>query len=131
MKKTKYRQSEPIGLRIDPNLKQLLVQEANAQGVSPTSCARQILAQSLNYNVSLPAQTSPRRHPRKPVSSDLQKAVAFLACIQDVRSELRAISRSLRQNQAPWSQKLAAILALKQVNITLSRLQHSLIGTKE
>ncbi|GAA6159168.1 hypothetical protein NBRC116589_13420 [Ruegeria sp. HU-ET01832] len=131
MKKTKCRQSEPIGLRIDPMLKQLLIQEANAQGVSPTSCARQILAEGLNYNVNLPAQASPKRHPKKAVSADLHRAVAFLACMQDARRELRAISWSLRQHQAPWSQKLAAILALKQVNMTLSRLQHSLIGTKE
>lgn len=89
-------QTEQIGLRIDAALKELLGEEAKRRCVSPTSCARELLAWSLGYEHAVPASPSPRRQSRKMFSFEVQQAVEALHAIKDVGFKLEALKRSLK-----------------------------------
>lgn len=97
MSKSEQRvQTELLGLRLHPDLHRPLVEAAQAEGQSPTSLARQILADALGYDGPSPSRRPPRQRRPKASPAEIQTAIKFLAQLQAVDQTLRHLARLAR-----------------------------------
>ncbi|WP_170339684.1 hypothetical protein [Ruegeria arenilitoris] len=99
-KTTQKKQTEMIGLRVDRDLFATIKAKAEENGISPTSFARILIAEALGYSENLPRERARRRRSKKPVPSELRKAVQVLALLIDISADLKFLAHSFREMSA-------------------------------
>ncbi|WP_380059005.1 hypothetical protein ACFE33_15790 (plasmid) [Falsihalocynthiibacter sp. SS001] len=96
-KRKAEKQTRMVGMRVSEDFFALINEGAEVECVSPTAFARLTLARALNFEEVLP-ETRARKSPRKkPVSSNIEAAIAVLGLLIDIRMSLSYLSRNLSE----------------------------------
>jgi hypothetical protein len=130
---THKKQTQMVGLRVDPDLFKEISRRASELSTSPTSCVRQLVAQALDYTANLP-ERPPRQTPaKKRVSPELKEAIQVLAVLLDIRTNLDALSSHCEQlnlSAATHDQDLfASKMILQIMHSNLAAVRSFLLGS--